>query len=63
MTQFFKDLKDSPDTETDSFICRAKELFLVLEITGLNDDDAFLSGKYYQDYLREGEKLASLRQE
>ena len=33
----------------------------VIEITGIINDKAFLSGQYYNDYIREGDKLGSLR--
>ena len=33
----------------------------VIEISGIIDNEAFLSGQYYQDYIKEGDKLGSLR--
>jgi hypothetical protein len=38
-----------------------RPFFGVIEITGIIDNDAFFSGKYYDDYVKEGEKLGSLR--
>jgi hypothetical protein len=39
-----------------------RPFFGVIELSGLIDNAAFLSGKYYDGYVKEGEKLASLRQ-
>jgi len=33
----------------------------VIEISGIIDNEAFLSGQYYNDYIKEGDKLESLR--
>jgi len=33
----------------------------VIEISGIIDNEAFLSGQYYNDYIKEGDKLGSLR--
>lgn len=37
-----------------------RAFFGLIEITGIIDNNALLSGKYYQDYIKEGEKLLSL---
>jgi hypothetical protein len=34
-----------------------------MEISGIIDNEAFFSGRYYQDYVKEGEKFGSLREE
>jgi hypothetical protein len=37
-----------------------RPFFAVTEVSGIIDDEAFFSGRYYQDYLKEGVKMASL---
>ena len=37
-----------------------RAFFGIIEITGIIDNEAFLSGKYYQAYMEEGKKLVRL---
>lgn len=63
LTQFRTGSKDLVATWTDSSIYPTRPFFGVIELSGLIDNAAFLSGKHYDAYVKEGEKLASLRQE
>jgi hypothetical protein len=54
----------SPKPESRFFYLPDKRpFFAVNEISGILDDNNVLISGHYQAYLKEGEKLASIRQE
>jgi hypothetical protein len=60
-TVFHIDMKDLVEEAADSSIYLIKEFFFaVTEISGIIDNDSFFSGKYFQDYVKEGEKLSGI---